>query len=254
MAPNKLENNIKKTLEERHIQPSSQAWNQLSDSLDAFDKISSKKHIWFIGVAASVISVLFLVTTLEPFQNSENITSPAVVNSTSETNLQIENEAKVKAHNPVVNHVVIEDIKSEARKSYKLENTASLNSNKNQVANSNKTSKTVKPIVEKMENVEQGAIVSNDINTFSKSTLAQPADENLSADALLNAEVEALLKQAKSNVSTLATSHENTPHLNANILLKDVELDLEKSFRDKVFETLKTNFILVKTAVADRNN
>ena len=42
--------------------------------------------------------------------------------------------------------------------------------------------------------------------------------------------------------------------IDASDLLQDVEADLDQSFRDKVFKTLKSSYYSVKTAVADRNN
>jgi len=41
--------------------------------------------------------------------------------------------------------------------------------------------------------------------------------------------------------------------VDANALLQDVEAELQDSFRTRVFETLKSTFKTVKTAVADRN-
>ena len=48
--------------------------------------------------------------------------------------------------------------------------------------------------------------------------------------------------------------NEKTGVVDARLLLENVEADLEKSFRDKVFEALKSNFNFVKTAVAQRND
>ena len=48
--------------------------------------------------------------------------------------------------------------------------------------------------------------------------------------------------------------NESTGVVNAHALLQDVEDDLEQSFRSKVFQALKENYITVKTAVAQRNN
>jgi len=37
-------------------------------------------------------------------------------------------------------------------------------------------------------------------------------------------------------------------------LLTEVEGELDQSFRDQIFEKLKSGFLKVRTAVADRNN
>ena len=63
-----------------------------------------------------------------------------------------------------------------------------------------------------------------------------------------------LLKEAEREIFKDKLKNENTRTVNANDLLQDVEADLEQSFRAKVFETLKSSYDSVKTAVANRNN
>lgn len=254
MAPNKFENNIKKTLEERQIQPSSIAWNQLSDSLDKADRKTSNRYLWFIGIAASIIGVLFLVNTFQPFQSIENTASPSLVNTNSETDLETKNESETNA---IADNVEVESTSVEGESDDEIENNITAVSNKNLIASSKKTLKISEAFVdksEKIKNVQNNSIVTTDLKNTPKNTFAQSDVGTGITKASLNSEVDTLLKQAKSKVSTLAVSKENTNSINANSLLEDVELDLEKSFRDKVFETLKTNFSVVKSAVADRNN
>ena len=46
----------------------------------------------------------------------------------------------------------------------------------------------------------------------------------------------------------------NTNSVNADALLYEVESELDKTFRDKVFKELKIQFKSIKNAVAQRNN
>ncbi|WP_417197103.1 hypothetical protein [Bizionia sp.] len=256
MAPNKFENNIKKTLEERQIQPSSNAWNQLSESLDKQDKKSSNTYIWFIGIAASIIGLLFVVNTFQPFQEIEKTSNPVVVETSSENNLEI--DSKVETPKMVTS--------SDKENSSLVEDLATKSSAKNQTLKRQKVSAKRYAAVDKDESREVTSNNTSDVEKTSeeaKQIINNQATENMIVqnetangiiDSDLNLEVEALLKQATSKVSSVSGSDETNYTINPNNLLEDVEMDLEKSFRDKVFETIKTNFTIVKTAVADRNN
>ncbi len=68
-----------------------------------------------------------------------------------------------------------------------------------------------------------------------------------------NAEVDSLLRKAQNEV--LADKIFNKEgKVDAMALLNEVEGELDKSFREQIFESLKTGFLKVRTAVADRNN
>src|SRR5690606_39027827 len=65
-------------------------------------------------------------------------------------------------------------------------------------------------------------------------------------------DVEALLNNARREIETLRIL--NNPKVDATALLEDVEWELEKSFRDKVFDALGEGFQKVRTAVTERND
>lgn len=256
MKANKFENNIKKTLEERQIQPASNAWDQLSESLDKQDKKSSNTYIWFIGIAASIIGLLFVVNTFQPFQEIENTSNPVVVETPSKNNLKIDSKdetPKMLTSSEEENSSLVEDLTMESsannqtlkRQKVSAKRYVSVNKNELREVISNNTSD-----VEKTS--EEAKQIIN--NQATGNTIVQNEVSNVIGDSDLNSEVEALLKEATSRVSSVSGSEERIYNINPNSLLEDVEMDLEKSFRDKVFETIKTNFSIVKTAVVDRNN
>jgi hypothetical protein len=74
--------------------------------------------------------------------------------------------------------------------------------------------------------------------------------EDIIENTGIDTEIDALLSEAQLQMD----SDKIKRSVNANSLLQDVEADLEQSFRDKVFESIKTNFKKVRTAVVDRNN
>ncbi|TYB78248.1 hypothetical protein [Bizionia myxarmorum] len=255
MAANKFENNIKKIMEERQIQPSANAWSQLSNSLDKADKKTTPVYMWFLGIAASIIGLLFVVNSFQPFQNIENSATPSVVNSTSE--IIIKNE--IPSEEPPIKNTSealvstsekesdnISEVK-EAKISKKQTKSNVENKTETRVASANKSYKT-QQLRRDLEEVNALRPI-NSITSPEKSAVEQAI-----ANASLNNEVDALLSQAKNKLTIQDISNENTYSVNVNNLLQDVEMDIDQSFRDKVFQTIKENFKIVKTAVADRNN
>ena len=80
--------------------------------------------------------------------------------------------------------------------------------------------------------------------------------ENLKTlkNTITDADIEALLNKAQKEIALNKIYSENTKTVDANLLLQDVEADLDKSFRTKVFETLKINYENMITAVSQRND
>ena len=70
MAPIKFEDDLKKKLEQRKLQPSANVWNKLEKRLEAEDNKKSNKGFWWFGIAASFVGIL-IVTSI--FFNRENI-------------------------------------------------------------------------------------------------------------------------------------------------------------------------------------
>ena len=67
-------------------------------------------------------------------------------------------------------------------------------------------------------------------------------------------EIDALLAKAQRDIANNRILNSNTDKVDATALLRDVETELERSFRDKVFEALGDGFNRIRTAVIERNN
>ena len=68
-----------------------------------------------------------------------------------------------------------------------------------------------------------------------------------------DAEVDSLLHKAQEDILRQRLfNRDNT--VDAMALLTEVEEELDQSFRDQIFQSLKAGFLKVRTAVADRNN
>jgi len=78
MAPFKFEEDIKTVLEKRTIQPSKLAWDELEKSLDK----NKKKPFWWIGLAASIVGILWI--SISFFNQDNAIVEPTIVDVSNE--------------------------------------------------------------------------------------------------------------------------------------------------------------------------
>ena len=256
MAPIKFDEHIKEKLEGRNIQPSNQAWNKLSERLDAQEKNKNHKGYWWLGLAASVIGILFVVSQ---FFNND---------------IKVETNTKV-AETPVI---IEEDSNSQIANELD-ENEAMKFENVEKVEKTTNTIKLKTESLIKINQVNKPVVVATteNINKEEKDVINKPLEiikENLSFEEqqikdvvakvqsmeydnkiITDADISALLEQAQKEIRLNKLINETTGLVDANVLLQDVEADLnQSSFRSRVFEALKSNFNSVKTAVAQRNN
>ena len=78
--------------------------------------------------------------------------------------------------------------------------------------------------------------------------LLQQRNNNVS-----NAQIEALLEEAQQEIKQQRLFREGTFKVDATALLQEVEFELERNFREKVFDALGKGFEKIRTAVAERN-
>ncbi|MGC1205123.1 MAG: hypothetical protein WA839_09580 [Flavobacteriaceae bacterium] len=259
MAPIKFDEHIKEKLEGRNIQPSNQAWDKLSERLEAQEKNKNHKGYWWLGIAASVIGVLFVVSQF--LNNDIKIeTTPKVVENPviikEDSNMQIANEVDKNDAIKIENVENVENVEK-ITNSIKLKTESLIKNNKvNEpvvvatTQNINKEEKdiAVKPLEIIKENLsfEEQQI---------KDVVAKVQSMESNNKIITDADIDALLEQAQKEIRLNKLINETTGVVDANVLLQDVEVDLnESSFRTRVFEALKSNFNSVKTAIAQRND
>ncbi len=258
MEPLNLENNIREKLENRELKPSPDAWKKLESQLNK--KQPKKKNTGRYYMAASIAGLLITVSV---FLN----------NNTAEVKNEIViEEVQQKEAIQVEAQIVSEPLNSSQEK------------NLSEVTGSEKqpkeTTKNLKPnppqkesvIDKKIRKSEALADLSKEeISINSEITLENPISEqdkvfNNKVDEVVASvkklqenntevtaiEVEALLNNARRDIQTQRIlSH---PKVDATVLLQDVEWELEKSFRDKVFDALGEGFKKIRTAVLERND
>ena len=261
MAPIKFEEHIKDRLEKRTIKPNSKSWDALSKKLDIHESKKSNKPLWYVGIAASIIGILFIANSLlfnTPVEIDEN--SPQVVDSEKMPFDDKKLDTKL-VETPVLenNEVHSDNLESGAIESKSDSKMVSQNT----VQSQNHIAKAETKTSSLAQNQNNQDVLSNAfddekigvVKTENTFELTQEVVVNNTENEVLNqsdldSEIEKLLNEAQ----TTLTVTNDTKTIDANTLLQDVESDLDQSFKNKVFEALKTNFKKVKTAVADRNN
>ncbi|OUS00467.1 hypothetical protein A9Q86_10880 [Flavobacteriales bacterium 33_180_T64] len=272
MAPIKFDNTIKDKLEKRALQPSNDAWDKLSNRLEDHDKKNSRGLFLYIGLAASIVGVLFVTAMF--FKSSEHKTVvPNVVeteieqsqHNTKETiKIPESSEAVVSTSNQENSQIKQEQVMTPFQSALPLENkqkTAANSKEKNeQLVNNNDLFKDFKnqevvAVSNKKNNRE--VVVLNELN-FEDTKVIEVVNQikklELEGETITDTEIDNLLKKAQKEILRDHMYNEATRTVDAEALLQDVEADLETSFRTKVFESLKSSYKTVKTAVAERNN
>ena len=261
MAPMKYEDQLKDKLEQRTIQPSSDAWQKLNDKLDANKSKKNNKGFWYLGIAASIVGIL-LITNV--FDNSNtNIVEPTIVDTDKTSSESINN--KVQEDFPTKEKEIFSnETKVLASENDKTETPKKQTTNKSQLKQ-----KITKEQLKLIPSKTEEPIVASNIKEENKETVAkklsfeeQKAKEIVAqiqnmqkTKEVTDAEIDALLSAAQREITFKRLYNEGTKTIDANALLLSVEEDIEEqSFRTRVFEMLKAGYNEVKTVVADRNN
>ncbi len=247
MEPTKFENHIKETLKGSEIKPSKAAWHKIKGQIKNDYKPKRTEYFRY-GIAAGFIGILILsvlyFTTDDLTLNQEE----QVVGKPSTPFVNKEKEELLKAAVPEEESVIaaVEDpYEADEKKS---------------VAGSKKELKRELVISEdaKLANTEElqnkTAEDSNElIDTKIAEVLARVNVLEVNNKELTDLEVDSLLRQAQKEILTQKLlNSDNT--VNPSALLSQVEEELDQSFRDQIFEKLKSGYNKVRTAVADSNN
>ncbi|MFH6768729.1 hypothetical protein V8G56_08280 [Gaetbulibacter aquiaggeris] len=256
MAPNKFEESIKNKLEKRTIQPSKDAWAKLENRLDPSDKMRKNKTIFWMGLAASIVGILLVASQFfneAPLEKSTPIlvVSPEVNKHNIQTQVAVEKpnieETINSSEKPTTEIQTTQVVATPAINSKTKQEAFTAVSNEVAIAENNSQEQEVQPAELKLQNLsfEERKI---------QQVIAQVQILKDHDTAISDADLEALLIQAQNEIMQEKLYRRNSGIVDARSLLQDVEADLDRTFRDKVFEALKANFNFVKTAVAQRND
>lgn len=244
------ENNIKKTLEKRRIEPSAASWDSLANRLDTADKKKTKMPFWWMGIAASLIGVL-LMTNVFFKDNPADAQKPVIVDVQKPVDKKPLMEPVSGQHlateSETVKNVEMTEKETSINQLIKDKNTLDL-------ATPIQSNIAKTEITATSEQVELEAEKQSFEDKKVSEIVAQINEIKSQGQTVTDANIEALLLKAQKEITFQSVLKESTMTVDANSLLQDVESELQQSFRNKIFEALKNSYETVKTAVAERNN
>jgi len=245
---NKLEEQIKDRLNNREIIPSDRAWEQLSAELEGRGK--SKRGFLWIAVAAVLIGLLVGSTAYFNTVRSTGIPETKIAEIPSSETRGEPDSAIIKE--PTVTDAVGSKkdnrdlrVKSEMEYGAVVALDSAIGKTKSGLVALDKEMKI--PEGEKMVSAQE--VINNKI----EEVIAQVALLEQTNTDLSDAEVDSLLRQAQRELFTNKIFRDDHS-VDAMALLADVEGELDRSFREQLFELLKEGYFRARTAVAARNN
>ncbi|PIF00371.1 MAG: hypothetical protein CR994_06305 [Maribacter sp.] len=247
MEVDKFEKHIKRHLKEREITPSEAAWDKLSGQLPVAAPKKKNRFIWY-SAAAVFVGVLIVSILYFKIRMAFGDTQTEVAKTPS-GKIDVPKEGEDLA-NPTQEEVELVGAK------------------KGVIQNEGNTvvvlpKETIKgraefPALVKEEGRGDG------LNTF-KTKTEQLIDAKITELAvqvelledrghqMTDTEVDSLLRKAQQEILRDKITNGNKK-VDAMALLDEVENELDQTFREQILESLKTGFLKVRTAVADRNN
>ncbi|NER09353.1 hypothetical protein SAMN06265375_1011149 [Muriicola jejuensis] len=241
MEKNRLDKKIKETLENRRICPSRGAWNRIEEQLGS-ELPSPNKTYWRFGIAAGFIGILFVSVLLmnrneEPgsvnIELVETDSQPAEEKRTGEEWIDPpESEKWAVLSDPGLGAETIPENR-----------TAEGKLTEKQIVRSPKTFEE-SPVNRSIPHDKVDIMVARVVSQVASLEDSGAMVEDEVIDSLLRSAQEQLIQERAASAS---------PKVDAMALLSEVEGDLNRSFRDQLFDKLKEGYLKVRTAVAYRN-
>lgn len=228
MEQNKIENQIKKKLNDRTIQPSAASWDRLDAMLNSTENEKAKPNYNWLAIAAAVVvffglGILYTTTSTSTTQIDDSIAVASVV--------EIKNDSVTAT--PIATIAV-------NKQSPILTQNESNKINTKTIISEEKSS-------QELESIQK--IVAQEIATNSKPNPTTTTYKYMSPEALLN-EIETGQKTTNPNRNTVS---KNKIKINAAALLTSVEKELDSVYRETTLDKLNKNYNRIKSVIANRN-
>lgn len=274
MAPIKFEEHIKEQLEERRISASAASWEKLSARLDENENRQKSNKKWWLGIAALLVIAIAVGGFMLKSENGtieEQIVNTPNEKTSEEILKPLENSGIPSEEKENSSAIAAEEIKRETEKNKPeiIQNQLKTDSEKiipihNEIGVASidmqevktETSEKVVPKIDKINpnfinptKTEEAFIAQNENLIQNKLEEVIKSLEANSADSVSDAEVNALLLAAASDLDQDYQKEFTNPY-SAEALLAEAEQEIEKSFRDKIFQLLKEGYSKAKNAVA----
>lgn len=241
MAMNRFDNKVREVLEERTINPSKRSWSVIETQLGSATA-GNRGAYWKYAVAAGFIGIVFISVFLLSPKAEAPIPGNEVVNSRNETNQDVP--------------VIMEEDPSEIKSVIAVE-SESENETNNQPELRPGMNAEIAEILQKEEeyHVQKSAkeiLQPEKLDIKIAEVVAQVAILEESQGVVSDEVIDSLLMEAQAQLLNERPIQDYTK-VDALALLADVEEEVNRSFRDQLFEKLKDGYLKVRTAIAYRN-
>jgi len=249
MEPTKFENHIKETLKGSEIKPSKDAWNRIKGQIKNEYEPKRTGYFWY-GIAAGFIGILILSAL---YFKTDDVTLNQEVQVAAKPSIPFVEKEKEKEELLKVAVPEEESLITTVEAPYEAEEEKSITMPEREPKRELVISEDTKlaNAEELQNNPSEGS--NEEIDTKIAEVLARVNALEVNNKELTNLEVDSLLRQAQKEILTKnLLNSDNT--VNPSTLLSQVEEELDQSFRDQIFEKLKSGYNKVRTAVAVRND
>lgn len=268
MAPIKFEENIREKLQERELQPSKEAWLKLEKQLEANIPAKKRNNFTWLAIAAGFVGVLLTVTLLfnkeTPISNEMVDVEQELPINSSNPSEEIKENIQLVSEDPVENKLETTNTEELVVEKMKMSSDNLAQEKVQDIRKENVKSQIVLNVEEDVavESIENKEIENQNITvkTEQEKFIDTKVDEVVAAvqdlekqNAVTAEEVDALLTQAQRAISNRKILESATVKVDPESLLQDVETELERSFRDRVFDALGKGYNKIRTAVVERN-
>ncbi|AEM71031.1 hypothetical protein Murru_1992 [Allomuricauda ruestringensis DSM 13258] len=238
----KLEKHIKGKLEERTIAPSANAWDKIASQVK--EPSPRKKNTWFpYAIAASVMGIV-LVSVFFFTKSNPEVEQIQVVDTETKTETQTQFEDRKVKELVKDEQTEVAETKSERITPEKTEEFVP----KTPVSNTAIAEREVRQPLKDEIIINSDKLIAQKV----EEVVAQVELMEISQQDVTDAEVDSLLRAAQRQILT-DKLFSKSGSVDAMSLLAEVEDELDESFRDQIFDALKTGYFKLRTAVADRN-
>ncbi|WP_437398924.1 hypothetical protein [Flagellimonas lutimaris] len=239
----KLEKHIKEKLEERNIAPSANAWDKIASQVK--QPLPRKKNTWFPYAIAASVAGIVLVSVFFFTKDDPKVEQIQVVET------ETKKEAETQTEDEVLKEIVPEEQTVITETKSKSIVPAEINE---ELSPEPPISNTAVAEQEVLQPLQDEVIINSD------ELIAQKVDEVVAQVELMenaqedvsDAEIDSLLRAAQRQILT-DKLFSKSGSVDAMSLLAEVEDEMDESFRDQIFDALKTGYLKLRTAVADRN-
>jgi hypothetical protein len=253
MAPVEFEKNLREKLRDRKITPAADSWDRIASQLGPEPK--RKQAIikpWMYAVAAAVVLFLALRTVL--FQGAELPPTQEVVVSPETEKVSEEKEDKqqpVRSENK-------EETALPVQQESQQEIAPEVEKKREEIIYGGIKPEPIQEEGLAMEsensNVIGDSILMNQrIDREIDSLLTRLAVLESDGEQISDATIDSLLREAEIALAGNTPKISTTGAVDATALLSEVEVELDRSFREELFDQLKSRFTKVRVAMAQRN-